>query len=95
MAGVHSAATPSPVATRLVSESDSTAASHTRTTIMNSPTSFCAARAAASATFCTSDEAEPTRYACPAENTSASVTSSDSTTPTVVMPSSSWNASTS
>ena len=40
VAGVHSAATPRPVATRLVNDSDSTTASHTRTTIMNSPTSF-------------------------------------------------------
>ena len=91
VAGVHSAATPRPAVAAPVSESESTTASHTRTAIMNSATSFSAASAAASATFCTSAEAELTRYTCADVNTSANVTSSAQATPAVVNPASSRN----
>ena len=56
--GVHAAAIPKPVATRPVRVMESATASHTRTTTMNSATSFWAARAAASATSCTSAATE-------------------------------------
>ena len=87
--GTQHATTPKPVDVKLVNDKDSATESHTRTATMNSATTLPAASAPASATDCTRDDTDWIRYTWADEKIIDSASRSDTTMPTVVIPSSS------